>query len=86
MDNHTRLGPWGRRFLLASLVGERNLARKTPDSYRDTLTFLRPFVATQQRTPVDRLTVAQVTPDVMRRFLAALETTRQGSVATRNQR
>jgi len=86
MDNRTRLGPWVRRFLLEYLVGERNLARNTQHSYRDPLTLLLPFVATQQRTPVDRLTVEQVTPDVIRRFLAELETTRQCSVATRNQR
>jgi integrase/recombinase XerD len=86
MDNRTRLGPWVRRFLLEYLVGERNLARNTQHSYRDTLTLLLPFVATQQRTPVDRLTVEQVTPDVIRHFLAELETTRQCSVATRNQR
>jgi integrase/recombinase XerD len=86
MDNPTLLGPWIRRFLLDYLVGERNLARNTQRSYRDTLTLLLPFVATHQRTPVDRLTVEQVAPDVMRRFLHDLETTRHCSIATRNQR
>ena len=86
MDNPTRLGPWVRRFLLEYLIGERNLARNTQHSYRDTLTLLLPFVTTHQRTPVDRLTVEQVAPDVIRRFLDDLETTRHCSVATRNQR
>jgi hypothetical protein len=34
------LGPWLRRFLLEHLVGERNLARNTQQSYRDTLRLL----------------------------------------------
>ena len=86
MDNPTLLGPWVRRFLLDYMGGERNLARNTQRSYRDTLTLLLPFVATAQRTAVDRLTVEQVAPEVIRRFLHDLETTRDSSIATRNQR
>lgn len=86
MDNPTLLGPWLRRFLLDYMIGERNLARNTQRSYRDTLTLLLPFVATHQQTDVDRLTVEQVAPDLIRRFLADLETTRRCSIATRNQR
>ena len=86
MDNPTLLGPWVRRFLLDYMGGERNLARNTQRSYRDTLTLLLPFVATAQRTAVDRLTVEQVAPEVIRRFLHDLETTRACSIATRNQR
>ena len=51
MTEQPLLGPWIRRFLLEHLVSERNLARNTQRSYRDTLTLLLPFVATQQRTP-----------------------------------
>jgi len=86
MDNPTLLGPWVRRFLLDYMGGERNLARNTQRSYRDTLTLLLPFVAIAQRTAVDRLTVEQVAPEVIRRFLHNLETTRHCSIATRNQR
>jgi site-specific recombinase XerD len=86
MDNPTLLGPWVRRFLLDYMVGERNLARNTQRSYRDTLILLLPFVATQQQTDIDRLTVEQVAPDLIRRFLQDLETTRRCSIATRNQR
>jgi site-specific recombinase XerD len=86
MDNPTLLGPWVRRFLLDYMAGERNLARNTQRSYRDTLTLLLPFVATAQGTAVDRLTVEQVAPEVIRRFLRDLETTRACSIATRNQR
>ena len=86
MDNPTLLGPWVRHFLLDYMVRERNLARNTQRSYRDTLILLLPFVATHQRTAVDRLTVEQVAPDVIRLFLQDLETARHCSIATRNQR
>ena len=35
MTDPALLGPWLRRFLLEHLVGERNLARNTQQSYRD---------------------------------------------------
>jgi integrase/recombinase XerD len=47
------LGPWLRRFLLEHLVGERNLARNTQQSYRDTLRLLLPFAAERVRRPID---------------------------------
>jgi site-specific recombinase XerD len=68
------------------MIGERNLARNTQLSYRDMLTLLLPFVATHQQTSVDRLTVEQITPDLVRRFLHDLEVNRHCSTATRNQR
>ena len=37
MRDNTLIGPWVRRFLLEHLVTERNLARNTQLSYRDTL-------------------------------------------------
>jgi integrase/recombinase XerD len=86
MDKPTLLGPWVQRFLLDHLGRERHLARNTQRSYRDTLTLLLPFVTTAQRTAVDRLTVEQVAPEVVRRFLHDLETTRHCAIATRNQR
>lgn len=43
-------------------------------------------MATHQRTSLDRLTIEQVSPDLVRRFLQDLETTRHCSIATRNQR
>jgi integrase/recombinase XerD len=45
MTETAKLGPWVRRFLLDHLVGERNLARNTQRSYRDTLSLLIPFIA-----------------------------------------
>lgn len=86
MSEATLLGPWVRRFLLEHLVGERNLARNTQRSYRDTLRLLLPAVARRARRGVDRLRVADVSADRVRQFLTDLEETRKCAVATRNQR
>ena len=86
MNNATLLGPWLRRFLLEHLVGERNLARNTQRSYRDTLTLLIPFVAQKLGKVVDRLAVTDLSADLVRLFLADLEESRQCAIATRNQR
>jgi integrase/recombinase XerD len=80
------LGPWVRRFLLAHLMLERNLARNTQRSYRDTLPLLLPFVSTHVHTPVDQLRIEDVSPGTVRQFLAHLEADRHCTVATRNQR
>jgi site-specific recombinase XerD len=40
MRNITLMGLWVRRFLLEHLVAERNLARNTQCSYRDTMVLL----------------------------------------------
>ncbi len=53
----TRLGPWVRRFLLEHLVGERNLARNTQQSYRDSLALLIPFIAGKVHKTVDQLEI-----------------------------
>ena len=57
MRDRNLLGPWVRRFLLEYLVAERNLARNTQVSYRDTLTLLLPFVGRRASTAIDRLSV-----------------------------
>jgi len=82
----TLLGPWVRRFLLEHLVAERNLARNKQSSYRRALTLLIPFVAGKLHRPVDRLTVVDVSADLVRLFLADLEQVRQCATTTRNKR
>ena len=44
MRDASLLSPWVRRFLMEHLIGERNLARNTQRSYRDTLRLLLPSV------------------------------------------
>lgn len=67
------LGPWVRRFLLEHLVAERNLARNTQVSYRDSLTLLLPFVGHHAKSDVDRLLVEDISADRVRAFLEHLE-------------
>lgn len=86
MRDSPTLGPWIRRFLLEYLVHERNLARNTQRSYRDTLALLVPFVGREAHTPVDRLTVVDVTTDRVKQFLRHIEESRRCTTATRNQR
>jgi integrase/recombinase XerD len=86
MSDRTSLGPWIRRFLLEHIVAERNLARNTQHSYRDAFGLLIPFVAKVQKKPVDRLALVDLSADLVRRFLADLESSRGCKIATRNQR
>lgn len=86
MTKSALLGPWVRRFLLEYLIGERNLARNTQQSYRDTLRLLLPFAARRACKPIDRLEVEELSADHIRAFLQELEEMRGCSVATRNQR
>jgi integrase/recombinase XerD len=86
MNDLTLLGPWIRRFLLEHLIAERNLARNTQRSYRDALTLLIPYVSGKLHRSVDRLTVSEVSADLVRLFLADLEQSRKCAIATRNQR
>jgi site-specific recombinase XerD len=86
MTDATLLGGWVRRFLLEHLVKERNLARNTQRSYRDTLRLLLPFLAGRVRKPVDRLVVPDLSGERLREFLGWLEEGRGCGAATRNQR
>lgn len=80
------LGPWLRRFLSEHIVTERNLARNTRSSYRDTFSLLLPFISAKARKPVDRLAVADLTSARVLQFLTHLEQERGCSARTRNQR
>lgn len=86
MTDVRQLGPWVRRFLEEHLTSERNLARNTQLSYRDTFTLLLPFASDWARKPVDRLAVRDLDPDCVRAFLDHLEQERGCSPQTRNQR
>ena len=86
MTNPYSLGPWLRRFLEEHLVSERNLARNTQLSYRDTLALVLPFVAGKARMPIDRLAVRDLSAERALAFLAHIENGRGCSPRTRNQR
>lgn len=86
MNDNSLIGPWIRRFLLEYLVTDRNLARNTQASYRDTLILLLQFLSKDQKKSVDRLTIDDISPASVRRFLEYLENDRCCSGATRNLR
>jgi integrase/recombinase XerD len=86
MNDKSLLGPWVRRFLLEYAVKERNLARNTQRSYRDTLSLLIPFIAKKAGSPIERLKVIDASAERVRLFLLDLEETRGCSITTRNQR
>jgi integrase/recombinase XerD len=86
MNDKQLVGPWVRRFLLEHLVAECNFSSNTQASYRDTLTLLLPFASVQVGHAIDRMTVEDLTPSIVRQFLDHLERDRHCSGATRNQR
>jgi integrase/recombinase XerD len=86
MSKSGLLGPWVKRFLLDHLIEERNMSRNTQRSYRDTLSLLMPYSASERNKPVDRLDVFDLSSDVLRGFLEHLEQSRRCSIRTRNQR
>lgn len=73
MPDRSLLGPWVRRFLMEHLVAERNLARNTQLSYRDTLTLLLPFASRRAAVSIDALSVQDLSPDCVRAFLNYVE-------------
>lgn len=86
MTDPSLLGGWVRRFLLEYLIGERNLARNTQQSYRDTLRLLLPFLARRARKTIERLALVDLSGERVRAFLGSLEEERGCGVASRNQR
>lgn len=86
MRDANTLGPWLERFLLEHIVTERNLARNTQKSYRDTFALLVPFVSGNLGKPPDRLAVRDLTSGRVLEFLGHLEDERGCSVQTRNLR
>lgn len=86
MNEPILLGPWLRRFLLEHLVSDRNLARNTQRSYRDSMVLLVNFLGAKGKKPLDRLTVDDVSADAVRSFLSHLEGSRKCGISTRNQR
>lgn len=80
------LGYWLRTFLAEHLIATRNLSRNTQMSYRDTFRMLVSFVSTLLSVGIDKLKVSDITVDVITKFLDYLETERNVSVASRNNR
>jgi integrase/recombinase XerD len=86
MSDRNLLGPWVRRFIMEHLVAERNFARNTQLSYRDTLTLLLPFASQHAGVAIDNLSVLDLSSNCVRAFLNHIEHDRRCGVATRNVR
>ena len=86
MNNSAALGSWIRRFLMEYLVGERNLARNTQQSYRDAVRLLVVFTAAEANKKDDELLIPDIDADLLRAFLRHIEEKRKCSVSSRNQR
>jgi len=86
MKNEDYLSSWIKRFLLEYLISIRNLSKNTQRSYRDTFRLMLPFIANKIKKSIENLLVNDIDAEVIKAFLLDLETNRQCSVPTRNQR
>ena len=84
--NPTDLGRDLVRFFEDYLPVQRGVSPHTIHSYRDALLLLLQFVARDSKRAIDRLEIADLTPERITRFLSFLETERKNSIATRNAR
>jgi len=86
MKNDQYLSVWIRRFLLEYLVSARNLSKNTQLSYRDTFRLMLPVMARKKKKTIDKLLVDDINAGAVKSFLTELETNRDCSLSTRNQR
>ncbi len=86
MTNDHLIGPLVRRFLLEEVGVDRNLSVNTQRSYRDALRLFFHFMAEHHDTEPTKVTVEQLTTDVVKSFLTYLEEKRGNAVDTRNLR
>lgn len=75
-----------RRFLLDYLPKQRCLSKNTILSYKQTLNLFVSFMRDERKVSTAELTFARIDRDVLLGFLDWLETTRNCSASTRNQR
>lgn len=75
-----------RRFLTTHLAGLRGCSPCTIASYRDTFKLLVIYLRDHRSVPSERLTLDSINAAAIIGFLDWLESSRQNSVSTRNQR
>ena len=73
-------------FLTKYLAGQRNLSLNTIKSYRDTFVFLLDFVKEVHQISPEKVKISKVDKSMVEDFLQWLESSRENSIATRNQR
>jgi integrase/recombinase XerD len=82
----TDLGRELVRFFEDFLPAQRGVSPHTLRSYRDALLLLLQFVARDSKRAIERLEIADLTPERVTRFLSFLEAERKNGIATRNAR
>ena len=73
-------------FFVRHLAAERNASPHTAKAYRDALKLLLRFAAEDGHHSIAALTIEDLTPALILRFLADLEIARRNTVRTRNAR
>lgn len=68
------------------LPAQRGVSAHTLRSYRDALLLLLQFAARDSKRAIERLEIADLTPERITRFLSFLEAERKNGIATRNAR
>ena len=82
----TDLGRELVRFFEDYLPAQRGVSPHTLRSYRDALLLLLQFAARDSKRAIERLEIADLTPERITRFLSFLEAERKNGIATRNAR
>jgi len=73
-------------FLSRYLPGQRNLSKNTISSYRDAFKLFLVYCESEEKLKIKKITINDITPKLMMRYLAWLEGVRRCGIATRNQR
>ena len=73
-------------FLTTYLAGQRNLSANTIQSYRDTFSLLLRYFSDSKRIVPEKISVCMVDKKSVEEFLLWLETERECSISSRNQR
>ena len=79
-------GRWLAKFFTNHLAGERSASPRTIASYRDAMKLLLTWFKHEEHIPPEKLRLADIDRPRILRFLDWLETERNCSPATRNQR
>lgn len=73
-------------FLSLYLPGQRNLSTNTISSYRDAFKLFLLFCESETSLKMEKIRVADVTPDLLKAYFVWIERDRGCGIATRNQR
>lgn len=80
------LGYWIKRYLGEYIISVCNLSMNTLKSYRDTFRLLFRYIFEEYKILPDKVTMSDLTRDVIVEFLEYIETSRHVSISSRNTR